>query len=296
MNKENVLKSICWDITSKCNDNCKFCYRNPTNKNLTLYENKKILKKMIDFGVDKISFVGGEPLLYENLFELLEWGKYYSKGKTLFSITTNGILLSDYRDGKIYVKKEKISEIVELVDWITFSLDAPNSVLQSEMGRNKQHFERILLLIQYLNVTYPKLKIKINTIVSKINYKDLRDLYDILIQNNIKRWKLFRFLPSRGNAISYKDDYWIAKDEFERTIEDLKELNLDRIIITINGYEEFDNSYITISSEGMLVVYNNNYVEKVNLLNDPFEEVIKHIDLYKHIKQRAEFKRVTEDI
>ena len=98
---KNVIKSICWDITSRCNECCGFCYRNPNNKELDLNSNKIILKKLIDFGVDKISFVGGEPFLYTGLFELLEWGKSYAKDKTVFSITTNAILLTNIIDNEI---------------------------------------------------------------------------------------------------------------------------------------------------------------------------------------------------
>lgn len=292
MSNENIFKSICWDITSKCNDTCKFCYRNTYNMDLSLDENKKILKKMIDYGVDKISFVGGEPLLYENIFELLKYGKEYASGKTLFSITTNAILLTSYNNGKMIVDENKVMELVKLVDWITFSLDAPNTRLQTIMGRNDQHFERVLLLINYLNKISDdeKVKIKINTIVSKVNYEDLKELCDILLHYKVERWKIFRFLPSRGSAKENKKEYWINEEIFKKTIETLQEYNKNRIKITVNGYDEFDNSYITISSNGMLVVYTDNYLEKVNVLHDSFEDVLNYIDIVNHQKRRADFQ------
>lgn len=290
MSKENIFKSICWDITSKCNDQCGFCYRNANNIELNLDANKVILKKLIDFGVDKISFVGGEPLLYKDLFELLKYGQEYSAGKIIFSITTNGILLTDIHNGELCVNKKRIFELVNLVEWITFSLDAPSSMLQFEMGRNKHHFKRVLLLMKYISDFFPKIKIKVNTIISKVNYVYLEDLYRILDGCNITRWKLFRFLPSRGNALLNKNVYWIDEDKFLDVTEKLKKRNNDKIKITINDYDDFDNSYITISSAGMLIVYNNEYEEKVDLVHDSVEEIVKYINLRKHNRNRADFK------
>ena len=118
----NIIKSICWDITSRCNEHCGFCYRNPQCKELNLEANKIILKKLIDFGVDKISFVGGEPLLYKDIFELLEWGKSYAQDKTVFSITTNAVLLTEIVDEEIKIDEKLMSRVFELFDWVTCCL------------------------------------------------------------------------------------------------------------------------------------------------------------------------------
>lgn len=69
-----MIKSVCWDITSRCNENCKFCYHNARNKDLSLEDNRIIFKRSLDFGPEKISFMGGEPLLYNDLFKLIKWG------------------------------------------------------------------------------------------------------------------------------------------------------------------------------------------------------------------------------
>lgn len=68
------LYSICWNITNKCNENCKFCYRKICNDN-SLEQNKKIFDNLSQIKVDKITFSGGEPLLYGSLFELVDYIK-----------------------------------------------------------------------------------------------------------------------------------------------------------------------------------------------------------------------------
>ena len=37
-------RSVCWNITSRCNENCKFCYRILTDSENDLEKNKKILE------------------------------------------------------------------------------------------------------------------------------------------------------------------------------------------------------------------------------------------------------------
>ena len=285
---ENYIRSICWDITSRCNESCKFCYRNPDNCELSLEENKDILKKLIDFGVDKISFVGGEPLLYKDLFELVEWGKNYAHGKTCFSITTNTILLTKVVDNKLQIDTEIMEKVVELFDWICLSLDGSNEIVQERMGRNSLHFSRIMLLLHYFDVNNYQRKLKINTVVSIINKDNIEVIYDLITSFNVKRWKLFRFLPSRGSALKNKNSYFISSEDFRKTVERVIDLNEKekKLKISVNGYDEFDNSYVTISSEGKLVIYNGGQYENVvDLKKEDISEIIKYI----HIKIRFDF-------
>lgn len=289
---ENIIKSICWDITSRCNESCGFCYRNQNNKELDLNSNKIILKKLIDFGVDKISFVGGEPLLYDGLFELLKWGKLYAKDKTIFSITTNAILLSNIVDNKVKINEEMLKKVLELFDWVTFSLDAPNREIQSMMGRNPMHFDRVVAILEYLNDIDYQNKVKINTVVSKVNIDYILDLYKILCGYSVKRWKIFRFLPSRGNALEFRDKYYISENIFLSKVQEIDKCNnmIKKMKISVNGYDTFDNSYITISSEGKLVVYNGIcYINQMDLLNDDINNILKHIDIEGHTRNRSDF-------
>lgn len=51
-------QSICWNITHKCNKNCKYCFRDATEKDLSLEENIEVLYKLINLGVKKITWSG----------------------------------------------------------------------------------------------------------------------------------------------------------------------------------------------------------------------------------------------
>ena len=290
------LRSICWDITSLCNEQCGFCYRNVQATDLDYESNIIILKKLLDFGVNKISFVGGEPLLYPYLFNLVKWAREYDKrNRTLYSITTNAILLATVEENKLVINEKLLEKVSENFDWITFSLDAPNNELQHIMGRNQQHYTRVQGILKYLKDNNVKNKIKINTVVSKININSMEELYYDLVNYNVKRWKIFRFLPSRGNALNLKDKYFIDEKQYQDAVQKVLLINKQiekrkQMKITVNGFDSFNNSYITISSEGKLVVYDGEkYNNVLSLLTEDISRIFLYVDVNKHQNLRSEF-------
>ncbi len=87
-------KLLIWLVTGKCNLNCKYCYarRFLTQEELTTREAKRIVKEAHEIGVEHIAFTGGEPLLREDIFELLEFANTCGVEA---SITTNGTLITE---------------------------------------------------------------------------------------------------------------------------------------------------------------------------------------------------------
>lgn len=257
------FKSVCWDITSKCNEHCLFCYRDNSIEEASFNKNKKILENLISIGVGKVSFVGGEPLLYEHLFELVNYGKSLDKS-VQYSITTNAILLADFDEQNGFnINTKLVKQVLDSFEWITFSIDAPTDELQIEMGRNPQHIARILTLLNYFSSVNSNVKIKINTVVSRINIHSLPDMIPLLEKHSIDRWKLFKFLPSRGAAFTNKNLFEISNQEYEQCIEEL--ISKSKLSITYNNELDFLKSYITINSEGYLSVFDG---KKYNFLID----------------------------
>ena len=196
-------KRVCWNITTKCNQNCKYCHRFLGINDLTYEENKKILNNLIEDGVNNITWTGGEALLYPNLKELLKISQ------------ENGIKNKLITNGMVLAQNENMREILDYLDSLTLSLDTINDDTNEELGRGKNHFEEVKTILDY--VKGKSLKVNINTVVSKKNINEMEQLGEFLNNYNISKWKFFKFMPLRETAEKNKDEFAITDAEFEKT-------------------------------------------------------------------------------
>ncbi len=196
-------KRVCWNITTKCNQNCKYCHRFLGINDLTYEENKEILNNLIKDGVNNITWTGGEALLYPNLKELLKISK------------ENGIKNKLITNGMVLAQNENMREILDYLDSLTLSLDTINDDTNEELGRGRNHFEEVKTILDY--VKGKSLKVNINTVVSKKNINEMEQLGEFLNNYNISKWKFFKFMPLRETAEKNKDEFAITDAEFEQT-------------------------------------------------------------------------------
>lgn len=93
-NYSRVIKSLRISITKKCNLKCIYCHQEGENQTpaqeMTPETIARIVTAASEFGVDKVKFSGGEPLMREDFEEILA-GLPALKN---ISATTNGVLLS----------------------------------------------------------------------------------------------------------------------------------------------------------------------------------------------------------
>lgn len=269
----NQLYSICWNITNKCNENCKFCYRKICKDN-TLVENKQIFDKLSKIQIDKITFAGGEPLLYEDLFSLIDYIKTKNP-KIKLSLTTNGQKIDD----------ELLEKIIKIFDAISFSIDSSNEVINEEIGRGKNHLSTIIKLLDKCD---NRIRVKVNTVANKYNLSDLENIYNIISKYNINRWKILRFYPLRKGKEN-KGLFYLNDDEskeIERFIDD--KMKNTKIKIHYNDFNEFTTSYFNIYPDGSLENMNDEDIG--NLLYDDIDHILelKGEELTNHILRRNE--------
>ncbi len=85
-------------VTQRCNLNCIYCHREGISEN----ENKEMLPEEIEritkigkkFGVKKVKITGGEPLVRDDICEIVE--RIANIGFEDVSMTTNGVYLEEY--------------------------------------------------------------------------------------------------------------------------------------------------------------------------------------------------------
>ena len=80
-------------ITEKCNCRCFHCsaYRRKKEE-LSTYRWMRVIDELLKMGTYNITFTGGEPLLREDLYELI---RHVDKRKAITQIFTNGYLLNE---------------------------------------------------------------------------------------------------------------------------------------------------------------------------------------------------------
>ena len=140
--KKNYPLSILLALTDKCQCACKHCGVDrkeiyPGSSILSFAEICKLIDELFSLGVANITFVGGEPLLREDLFKIIKFANL----KGLFTtLDSNGLLLS-----KENVKKLKASGLT----LIKISLDSANSLVHDQNRGVAGCFEKATSAIRY---------------------------------------------------------------------------------------------------------------------------------------------------
>jgi len=269
MNK--TIKSINFHIWKPCNFKCKYCFATfedskalyNEKKNLTKIEMLQIIDEIVANGFEKITFVGGEPLLCPWLDKLI----IYAKSKGLVTmIVTNGYLINE----------DWLQKVAKGLDWVTISIDTLNEDQLLKIGRSngqriiskEEYLKRILLLEKY------DIKFKMNTVVNSVNYKE--DLSSFVEVAKPKRWKVFQVLPIK-NQNETIDDLLIDRDLYEEFI--LRQKDKDGVLVAEDN-ELMINSYLMIDPLGRFfdnTNYTLNYSDSI--LEVGFKEAMGQISI-----------------
>jgi len=234
-----MFNHICWNITLKCNMACKFCYRLPEIKELSLKDNLYILDNLIDSNVKKISWTGGESLIYKDLIKLMQYANNKGIENTLIS---NGILLNEKR----------LNEISGCISNLTIPIDTIYEPVRKELYRQDNHYNKIINILEYIKSSNQPYKVKVNSILTKANIEEIIVIASVLAkyQSILMRWKIFKFFPFR-EAIKLNSILSISDEDYKRVKEILlkKELGIN---IYFNDEETIQNDYVIIRPDGLV--------------------------------------------
>jgi radical S-adenosyl methionine domain-containing protein 2 len=230
----------CWLLTSRCNYSCQFCHRVLNKRELYFNEAVSIVDKLAEAGIKKVSFSGGEPMLWNGLYDLIAYAK--SKG-LITMLITNASLMSD----------SMLMDYAKILDWITFPIDGSNEHNQVLMTRAENHFSRILHQLDLIEKHNLAVKVKINTVCAKPNKDDIINIAKIIQEHpSIERWKVFQFYPVRGLALHYQDQFLLDKQEFlsiaENVVAAYPEIARKNVFFATN--HDLDRSYFTLAPDG----------------------------------------------
>lgn len=228
---------LCWNITARCNENCKYCHRFLNPKDLTRDENFKILNNIMTSGIKNVTFTGGEALLMPYLSELI---LFCSENDIKSKLITNGILFTD----------KFFNQIKNSLNYLNLSLDSISKGTNLLLGRGGEHFENVKKCLSL--VANSQINLSINSVATKLNKNDLFELAKFLSDKNISEWRIFKFMPLREKAKVNEKEFEISQDEYEKLIKDL--LNISNLNIVTRQVEDFEKQYLLILANGDIVV------------------------------------------
>lgn len=190
---------VCLGITNQCNLNCKHCFALNTrnNEELTTEELLQVIKQIEEMKIFNVAIFGGEPLVREDFFIILE---ALSKLKIRLSLNTNGTLITPD-----IAKKLKGYPIRTY----TVSLDGSCPEVQDPF-RGKGSFEKNIVGIR--NLIREGCNVLIATTVTQYNYRDAENI--VLLGKSLGAGHVrLNEVVYMGNAACYNRELLMSPQE-----------------------------------------------------------------------------------
>lgn len=134
------LHVVSFSVTNRCNMKCSHCCSGSGYDyidELSTDDLKNIIIKLSEINPDSIDITGGEPLLRNDILQVLEFARKNYNGKILLS--TNGTLINE----------KNIKKICENVDHISISLDGYDEE-STKLIRGENIFKKVISTVNKL--------------------------------------------------------------------------------------------------------------------------------------------------
>ena len=250
---EHHLHQLFWECTLRCNLNCRHCGSDcrvvSQQEDMPLADFVKVLddiKAHVSTYDIMVITTGGEPLVRA---DIAECGRAITERGFIWGMVTNGMLLTD----------EKLAELVRNgLRSIAISLDGFSDD-HNWMRGHEASYANAMRAIEALK-KQSGLVWDVITCVNKRTIKYLSEFRDFLIENGVRKWRLFSVFPS-GRAAS-DPELRLSNEEFVQMMDFIKLTRLEGRI------------YASYACDGFLGRYEGEVRRKYfNIYSDSFWEV-----------------------
>jgi len=245
-------------LTYKCNRDCEFCFNKNVAKKPDLTNSKYIIDRIVESGVKKVRFTGGEPLLHKDLISSLK----YAKSKGLYvMLNTNGTI--------------NLDQAARFIDDILISFNSTKSRINL---KNSADY-----------------KIRISTVATPKTIQKLEKYYQVVNNLDIDQWLILRPIPHPKNILplTIKD----VSELIEKIIFLNKKFSRNTIIenaipfcsyipekveqVAYGGYNEDGHSKLVIDTNGNIKPSYFSDVILGNIKNNSIREAWNHGYMHK---------------
>ena len=274
---ERPILSLRITLTNRCNVNCLYCHHDGMVKSkdeMTADELYTICKIAKRIGVRKIRLSGGEPLLKNDIVEIVE--RIASLGFKDISMTTNGILLEKYAQELKDAGLDRVNVSLDTLNRETFEFITKKDYLEDA--------KRGILKAVEVGL-YP---VKINMVIMKdINQDEIDDMFEFCKENNIVL-QLIELIESENcDDDKFSVDYHYKLDDIEKELADIaddvreREFMQGRKKYYINGGEievvkPVDNAKFCANCSRLRITPDGK-IKPCLLRNDNLVELISHV-------------------
>lgn len=222
---------VTFRITSRCNNDCKYCFGPKNVKEMKFSELRKLFQSFYLRNVKAVVLTGGEPLLRKDFPEIIcELKKYNFR----IFLDTNGDLFFKHKE-----------LLIKNVDVLGLPID-----FSSASYRNESNLNTVLKILDYCKNLSKRPTIRVGTVVTKDNFKELERIGELLKNYSIDIWKLYQFTPQNVNAVKNKSFLEISLEEFSEATQKIKDRFSKHFKITISRREGKNRAYFFINPDG----------------------------------------------
>ena len=205
-----------------CNSKCKFCYYRHVEESKKKWRSLEELKKEMArfryfYRMNTVDFMGGEPTIYPQIFELT---KYCDEIGLQPTPITNAFVLADkdncakFKESGVHQFLISIFGIGDIADKITGVKDTYKKQVKAFDNLNE------------LGIPF-----KLNTTVHKLNYKQLPDMAQLAVE---KGAKIFNFMIFNSfyewqklSNIDFQEKYSVVAPYITKAIDILEKNNIE---------------------------------------------------------------------
>ena len=196
---------ISWNITLECNLKCSHCYINASNKTplsmLSTEEAENLIDQIAEISRPLLILSGGEPLLRQDIFEIIRYSK--EKGFKV-GLGSNGTLICE----ETVQKLKKVG-----VDTVSISLDSVSPEKHDEFRGVKGSWKKAVNAIKVLRKS--GILTQVNTTVTRQNYNEIGEILALAEELGAENFHLFFLVPT-GRGVKIEN---VTPEAYEEMIQ-----------------------------------------------------------------------------
>ena len=233
-----TIPSVNYHLLQACNMSCGHCYAaNLSRKSLGPEKAVEIVRQLADAGFEKITFAGGEPMMYPGLAETIREAK--GSGMTT-SIVTNGSRITE----------DWLESMHGCLDWVALSIDSvkPRTNVMSGRATSLDPMTAEVYLRTARSIKLHGIRLKINTVVTLYNHEE--DMSGFIRAAGPERWKIMQELTVAGQNDESVRRFQVTVDQFKVYVKRCRWVEQEGIVVIPEDNDMMTGSYAMVDPLG----------------------------------------------